>query len=211
MEPETRYATANEYHLAYQILGEGPPHLLMVPGLFSHLEMQWRLPAYRRFMRALAQKCRLVRYDKHGTGLSDPVAAVPGMDERIAEVAAVLDASQLGSTALFGFSEGGPIALHFAATHPHRVSALVLYGSYARKPPDAVLRQLSEIDQRWGTGETFELFAPGVRSPGDAPAAPERSGDDRARPSKPRVAKHIFAKLGVSTRAELAAAAARRS
>jgi pimeloyl-ACP methyl ester carboxylesterase len=160
MDPETRYAIASGFHIAYQVLGEGPPHVLIVPGLFSHLEMQWRLPTYRRFMRALARRCCLIRYDKRGTGLSDPVAAVPDMEERIAEVAAVMDTLGLGSTALFGFSEGGPIALNFAATHPHRVSALVLYGTYARKPPEAVLRQLSEIGQRWGTGETFDLFAP---------------------------------------------------
>lgn len=165
MEPETRYATASGFHIAYQALGEGPPQLLMVPGLFSHLEMQWRLPTYRRFMRALARRCCLIRFDKRGTGLSDPVASVPDMEERIAEVEAVMDALHIGSTALFGFSEGGPIALHFAASHPDRVSALVLYGTYARKPPDAVMRQLSEIGQRWGTGETFTLFAPEVRSP----------------------------------------------
>ena len=85
VEPETRYASADGTHIAYQVVGQPPPHLLMVPGLYSHLDMQWRLPTYRRFMRALARRCCLVRFDKLGTGLSDPVSAVPGMAERVVE------------------------------------------------------------------------------------------------------------------------------
>jgi pimeloyl-ACP methyl ester carboxylesterase len=136
----------------------------MVPGLYSHLDMQWRLPTYRRFMRALARRCCLVRFDKLGTGLSDPVSAVPGMAERVVEAVAVMDAAHLEAPAVMGFSEGGPIAVQLAATHPTRVGALVLYGTFARNPPQAVLRQLAALGERWGSGETFDLFAPGARS-----------------------------------------------
>jgi hypothetical protein len=76
MEPETRYAKSGGLRIAYQVIGAGPD-LVMVPGLTSHLEVQWRDPGYRRFVRSLSSFCRLVRFDKPGTGLSDPVAGPP--------------------------------------------------------------------------------------------------------------------------------------
>src|SRR6478752_1642092 len=117
-EPETRYAIADGFHVAYQVVGRLTPQLLMVPGMFSHLEMQWRLPSYRRFMRALARHCCLIRFDKRGTGLSDPVAEVPGVMQRMAEVQAVMDAAGFQLGAVLGFSEGGPIAMQVAANYP---------------------------------------------------------------------------------------------
>jgi pimeloyl-ACP methyl ester carboxylesterase len=85
MEPETQYAKSGGLHIAYQVTGEGP-ELVMVPGLTSHLEIQWRDPGYRRFVRSLASFSRLVRFDKRGTGLSDPVAEPPSLDERVADL-----------------------------------------------------------------------------------------------------------------------------
>jgi pimeloyl-ACP methyl ester carboxylesterase len=91
MEPETRYARSGGLRVAYQVTGAGPD-LVMVPGLTSHLEIQWRDPGYRRFVRSLSLFCRLVRFDKPGTGLSDPVAEPPTLDERMADVIAVSSA-----------------------------------------------------------------------------------------------------------------------
>lgn len=88
MEPETRYAKSGAHRIAYQVTGAGPD-LVMVPGLTSHLDIQWRDPGYRRFVRAMSSFCRLVRFDKRGTGLSDPVAGPPALDERVADLLAV--------------------------------------------------------------------------------------------------------------------------
>ncbi len=93
MEPETHYAKSGGLRIAYQVTGAGPD-LVMVPGLTSHLEIQWRDPGYRRFVRSLSSFCRLVRFGKRGTGLSDPAAEPPTLDERVADLRAVLSAAR---------------------------------------------------------------------------------------------------------------------
>ena len=93
MEPETHYAKSGGLRIACQVTGAGPD-LVMVPGLTCHLEIQWRDPGYRRFVRSLSSLCRLVRFDKRGTGLSDPVAEPPTLDERVADLTAVLSAAR---------------------------------------------------------------------------------------------------------------------
>jgi pimeloyl-ACP methyl ester carboxylesterase len=75
--PETRYAKSGDTYIAYQVMGNGPFDLVLVPGLISHLEMQLELPIYASFMAALASFCRLIRFDKRGTGLSDRLKAIP--------------------------------------------------------------------------------------------------------------------------------------
>ena len=78
--PETRYARSGEAHVAYQVTGAGPVDVVVTPGFISHLDLQWEGVAYRRFVRLLAAFARVIRYDKRGTGLSDPVAAVPTLE-----------------------------------------------------------------------------------------------------------------------------------
>ena len=102
---------------------------MFVPGLVSHLDLQWQQPSYRRFVTALEQACRVIRFDKRGTGLSDPTGALPGMDERVADLAAVMDGAGSQAAVVFGVSDGGRGAIAFAAAHPGRVLGLILYGT----------------------------------------------------------------------------------
>ena len=130
--PPTRYAQSAGAKIAFQVSGEGPCDLVFVPGLVSHLELQWQQPSYRRFVTALEQACRVIRFDKRGTGLSDPTSAMPGMDERVADLAAVMDAAGSRAAVVFGVSDGGRGAIALAATHPGRVLGLILYGTSDR-------------------------------------------------------------------------------
>src|SRR5512132_2077997 len=130
--PETRYAKSGDASIAYQVVGDGPIDLVLVLGFATHLELQWQSPPQARFFERLASFSRLIIFDKRGTGLSDPVAEVPTLELRIDDVRAVMDAAGSEQAALFGISEGGPMSVLFAATHPERVSALVLHGAMGR-------------------------------------------------------------------------------
>jgi pimeloyl-ACP methyl ester carboxylesterase/DNA-binding CsgD family transcriptional regulator len=159
MEPETHYAKSGGLRIAYQVTGAGPD-LVMVPGLTSHLEIQWRDPGYRRFVRSLSSSCRLVRFDKRGTGLSDPVAEPPTLDERVADVSAVMSAAKCRRPVVLGFSDGGPVAIALAAAHRRPVRALILYGTSPRRPPGEVMRELRAMARNWGHGDSLALVAP---------------------------------------------------
>ena len=132
MEPQTRYARSGDVSIAYQVVGEGPHDVVVAPGFISHVELSWEQPALRRFLTRLAAFSRLVVFDKRGTGLSDPVASAPTLEERADDLRAVMDAAGMERAAVLGISEGGTMALMFAAGHPERTSALVLYGTWAR-------------------------------------------------------------------------------
>jgi len=119
-QPETRYAKGPEGNIAYQVIGEAPTDLVVVPGWFSHVDMLWSDPGWATFVGELASFARVILYDKRGTGLSDPVERVPTLESRVDDLRAVLDAVGSDRTALFGFSEGGPISVLFAATYPQR-------------------------------------------------------------------------------------------
>jgi pimeloyl-ACP methyl ester carboxylesterase len=131
--PETKYAKSGDIHIAYQVTGSGPLDLVWVPGFVSHLEYHWESPELARFTNRLAAFSRLIRFDKRGTGLSDRVSAPPTLEQRMDDVKTVMDAVGSERAALFGISEGGPMSLLFAATYPARTTALVIYGSYARR------------------------------------------------------------------------------
>ena len=104
-----------------------------IHGFFSHLEIDWELPAFAHFHERLGSFARLIRFDKRGTGLSDRDVGLPDLETRMDDVRAVMDAVGSESAALFGYSEGGPMCVLFAATYPERVRALVLYGTYAKR------------------------------------------------------------------------------
>lgn len=127
-----RYADSNGVSIAYRVLGEGPLELVFVTGFVGHLEVAFEYPATRRFFERLASFSRLVVYDKRGQGLSDRPDHPPTLEESMDDLRAVIDAAGLSRPSIFGVSEGGPMALLFAASHPDRVSSLVLYGTYAR-------------------------------------------------------------------------------
>ena len=165
MHPRTQYAKSGDVHVAYQVFGDGPVDLVFVPGFISHIDNYWDEPGLARFLNRLASFARVVIFDKRGTGLSDQVSELPGMDERMDDVRAVMDAANLDRAAVFGISEGGSLASLFAAHHPDRCQALVLYGAFARFkswfPTEESLEQLFEyIETSWGSGQSLPMFAP---------------------------------------------------
>jgi len=137
MPPETGYARSGEVNIAYQVTGDGPLDLVLVSGFTSHLDIDWEEPRYAHMLRRLGSFARLIRFDKRGTGLSDRTVGLPDLETRMDDVRAVMDAVGSERAALYGYSEGGPMCCLFAATYPQRVSALVIYASYAkRRDPD---------------------------------------------------------------------------
>jgi pimeloyl-ACP methyl ester carboxylesterase len=127
------YAVSDGLQIAYQVTGRGERDIVLVAGFVSHLELDWTDPRHAAFLDRLGALGRLVRFDKRGTGMSDRPNDLPDQETRIHDVLAVMDAAGSQRAVLFGYSEGGPMAILMAAIHPERVEALVLYGTYARR------------------------------------------------------------------------------
>ena len=123
---ETLYASCGDLSLAYQVFGDGPVELVVVPPFTSHVELCWTVPEFKAFYDQLATFCRVLLFDKAGVGLSDPVPKVRTLDDRADEVEAVMDAVGFGQAVLFGLGDGGPGVIVFAATRPERTRALIL-------------------------------------------------------------------------------------
>jgi class 3 adenylate cyclase len=130
--PETRYARSGDLHIAYQVVGEGPIDLVYVPGWISQVEHYWEEPGVTRYFKRLASFSRLIMFDRRGSGLSDPVSDAPTLEEQMDDVVAVMDAAGSERAAVFAQLDGGAMATLFAATHPERATALVLYEAMAR-------------------------------------------------------------------------------
>jgi class 3 adenylate cyclase len=131
--PETRYTRSSaDVSIAYQVAGEGPFDVVVVPGFVSHLELGWTVPFHRELRRRLASFARLILFDKRGTGMSDPVSGAPPLETRMDDLRAVMDAASSERAAIVGLSEGVPMSLLFAATYPERTTALVLMGGFPR-------------------------------------------------------------------------------
>jgi pimeloyl-ACP methyl ester carboxylesterase len=132
--PPTQFAKAGDLHIAYQVVGEGPIDVLFVPGLVSNVDLAWEEPQQASFQQDLASFSRLILFDKRGTGLSDPVPVdrPPTLEDRIADIDAVLDAVDSEQVSLFSFSEGGSTSVLFGATYPDRTESLVLWGATPR-------------------------------------------------------------------------------
>ena len=181
MRPTTRYARSGDVNIAYQVVGDGPFDLVFVPGSVSHVDLIWDDPARAGFFSALASFSRLIVLDKRGTGASDP-APVGDLETRIDDLRAVMDAAGSSRAAVMGASEGGPMCLLFAATHPARVAALVVYGSLPRfawaqdfpwgQTLEGWRGALDSEVRQWGTVE-------GIRS--DWPAASDEEAEATAR------------------------------
>jgi pimeloyl-ACP methyl ester carboxylesterase len=169
IEPiRTRYAKNGDINVAYQVFGEGDVDLVYVPGFISHIENYWDNPHFARWLRRLGSFSRVILFDKQGTGLSDQASKLPGMDERMDDVRAVMDAVGVEQAAIFGVSEGGSLATLFAASHPDRSQALILYGAFAQFtswfPTQEALEGLFQyIDTAWGSGESLPRFAPTMK------------------------------------------------
>jgi pimeloyl-ACP methyl ester carboxylesterase len=123
---ETRYARSGDVHIAYQVVGDGPFDLVFVPGFVTHIELAWGLPGFADFLNAVASFSRFIRFDKRGTGMSDPVSGAPTLETRMDDVRAVMDAVGSHRAAFYGLSEGAAMSLLFAATYPDRTAALIV-------------------------------------------------------------------------------------
>ena len=135
-EPPTRYALTREgVCVAYKVLGDGPHQLVFSPGWVTNLEVLWEWPACVRFFERLARRCRVVLYDKQGTGLSDRVATFPTLEARMDDIHAVMQATGMSRASLFGPTQGAALSALFAASFPERVEALVTYGAFAKTAP----------------------------------------------------------------------------
>jgi class 3 adenylate cyclase/dienelactone hydrolase len=157
--PRTSYARSGELNIAYQVVGDGDLDVVYIPGFVSHLDLAWEDPNRALAGRRWSSFGRLILFDKRGTGLSDRVVGVPTIEERMDDIRAVMDAAGSEQAALVGYSEGGPLAILFAATYPERVRALVLGSTCATPmPPDDLDDRLRILEETWGTGLTMQFF-----------------------------------------------------
>ena len=173
MQPETRYLRLGRDRIAYQVLGQGPPDLVLTAGSFSHVDVIWEDPAMALHLRRLAGFSRLVRFDRLGTGASDPLPldALPPWESYAEELAAVLDEVGAERAALMAYWDAGPMALYFAATRPERTGALILVHTTAKYaaaddyaigvPQEAIDAALDQLDQLWGTEAMAAVQVPG--------------------------------------------------
>jgi class 3 adenylate cyclase len=174
MLPETRYARLGDLHLAYQVVGEGPPDILLLDQWFGHVEAQWDVPPVAELRERLASFGRLIMFDKRGTGLSDPIptASLPTLEAFMTDIPAVLDAVGAQQAALIANIGGGILAMPYAAAHPERVSSLILVDCFARflaaqdfpigAPPEALAPALDQAEDDTGRAVMLDLFAPSV-------------------------------------------------
>ena len=201
MVPDIRYARSGDVSIAYQIIGDGPFDLVWTPGALSHLELRWADEGVNRFYRALSSFSRLIVFDKRGTGLSDRVAGIADLETRMDDIRAVMDAAGSESAAICGVSEGGPMALLFAATYPERARALVTYGSLPRfvrgpnfpwgAPKHEYLAEYEAAAEIWGSEDNAREW---LESQG-LDLTPEAISD-RARRDRMAISPGAFLQLG---------------
>jgi class 3 adenylate cyclase len=174
--PETRYARAGDIHIAYQLLGEGRPvDVVLADMWFSNMDGQWDVPPLAEFRRRLESFSRLIMFDRRGMGLSDPVAiqSLPSLDAWMDDLRAVMSAARSERAALIANIGGAITSLVFAASHPDRLSSLVIVDGFARvrsapdypagMPDERVERDLDLIEPNWGRGLMLDIFAPSMR------------------------------------------------
>ena len=181
--PETRYAKSGDVSIAYQVLGEGPIDLVLIPGFISNVELAWEEPGLAAWYRELATFCRLIVFDKRGTGLSDRVTGVANLETRMDDARAVMAAVGSERAVILGYSEGSSFGALFATTYPERTAGLILYGSFfawdwmagGRFPArhESVEHALREIEERWGTPDYCDELL--------AEDAPSKLQDERFR------------------------------
>jgi class 3 adenylate cyclase len=169
---ETRYARKGDAHIAYQVVGEGDLDLVLVSAWFSHVDGRWEIPGFTHFLRRLTAFSRLISFDKHGIGLSDPLPLdqLPPLEEWMDDVRAVMDAVGCEQAVVMGANEAAMMAALFAASYPERVRALVLAngtGRLAWAPdhpwglrPEAVDGLVDVIERTWGQGDVMAALNP---------------------------------------------------
>ena len=174
MDHEIKYAKSGQLNIAYKVLGDGEEILFVINGWISNLEEGWNLPGLPEWLMALSAFCKLIIFDKRGTGLSDRVDEkdLPDLTQRMEDLKAIMVKEKISRASLLGFSEGGPMALLFAATYPEKVRSVIIYGSYAcwKQTPDYPIglpmeiheKSIEKIDQHWGRPIGLHLMGPSV-------------------------------------------------
>ena len=168
----TRYARSGDHHIAFSVTGDGPLDFLYVPTWLSQIEHLWEHPKVAHFFEAIAHRTRLIMFDRRGSGMSDPFTTPPTLEEQMDDVIAVLDAAESERAAVFAQLDGGPMATLFAATHPERTRALILYATWARtlqaedtqwaNPPEVREAFVRDLVENWGTGLRADALAPSL-------------------------------------------------
>jgi class 3 adenylate cyclase len=166
--PAVRYAASGDLSIAYRVAGDSSIDLVWVPGFVSHVEVLWELPLWRRLIERLTSFARVIVFDKREQGLSDRIGAPPTLEDIAGDLGAVLDAVGSERAAIVGLSEGGPAALLFAASHPERVSALTLVGTYGRLtrtrdnpdgvPMDVMRGFVERVVAQWGGPAALQVW-----------------------------------------------------
>jgi class 3 adenylate cyclase len=186
---EIRFARSRDVDIAYRVVGDGPVDLVYAQGAYTHLEIYWELPQFRRYCERLAEFTRLVLFDKRGMGMSDRVPRATTLEVRMDDIRAVMDAIGSERAAVMGESEGAPLAMLFAAAHPERTVALILQGGEVRERTDdewpwgesteeEFEASMATLPERWGKGLGIDVIAPSV------------AGQEWARAWRGRVAVH---------------------
>ena len=164
MRVQTRYAKSGNLHIAYQVFGQGTIDLVWCSGFVSNIEHYWEDPRMAHYLERLASFARVITFDKRGTGLSDRELDSPTLEDRMDDIRAVMDATDLKKAALYGFSEGGSMAVLFAATYPERCHSLILFGPMDRLatwcPTDEQFQAVMQyIESAWGSGGIFWILS----------------------------------------------------
>jgi len=162
--PDTQYVSTDRGEIAYQVYGDGPVDLVAVGGPAAHLEVAWENAEATRYNERLGSFARVVRFDRRGTGLSDPPDAPPSLEDHASDLGAVMDAVGLERAAVLGEGDAGRLCALFAAREPERVSKLVVYGTSASGravlTPERRAALSRAIEERWGEGVLLTLWAP---------------------------------------------------
>lgn len=162
-KPNTHYTKSGRINIAYQVFGSGDMDLVYIPGWVSNIDLMWSCPELVAFLEALGKNCRVILFDKRGTGLSDRVVELSTLEERMDDIRAVMDAVDSKKAILFGHSEGGSVSALFAATYPNRTIALITFGVFAKRkyspdypwaPTDEERQEVYDmIENSWGGGD----------------------------------------------------------
>ncbi|MHB8438129.1 MAG: alpha/beta fold hydrolase [Acidimicrobiales bacterium] len=193
-----RYArAAGDIDIAYCVFGNGPLDMVVIGGFVTHLDLMWDFPWFKPFL-GYGRFCRVITFDKRGTGLSDRSLGFGSLEERSDDIRAVMDAAGSEQAVIFGISEGGPMALYFAARSPERVKALLLYGTAARfsEAPDYPIGMSPELtdtfpywlEEHWGQGLAYGAFA----QHGGAEQAPKLLAPYERSACTPQMARQIM-------------------
>lgn len=168
--PPIEFARARGARLAYQTWGSGDEAMVAIPPLAQNIEVAWEWPQVREMLERFGKFTRYLHYDKRGTGASDRRPAIAGVDERVDSLRCVMDAANIDAAHFFVQSDGGPIAILFAATYPHRVKSLILNGSFAALAQpwseEERIERRERMVSEWGTPKSriVDFFAPSLAS-----------------------------------------------